>query len=456
MSLFGLFDIGKSAIFASQTALNVTAHNIANVNTPGFSRQEAVLSIASPVDTGRGFLGRGVTVSTIRRHYDRFLGAQLLLEKQNYGKSLALSDGFGRVEQLFNEAQGMGLSGALLDFFNAWQDVAANPEGQAQRTILLQKASDLVQTAKKIENGLENIIRETNRELEDIIERINTIASDIAALNKRIAEAGGTSNANDLVDERENLLGELAELVEFNSFEKSNGAITVIVGMKNLVDGDIVTPVEGIRDAAGDVQIYMRGSNIGQYIDRGKMGGLLALRDEIKTDVLTPFRQLIASIVDEVNQLHRNGYGLDGSTGLDFFYPADTSDIDNVIKNLAVAITDVEQVAASATDTGLPGDNGNALLIAELYNADVISNTTFEGYYSSLVASVGVKSRAASDSLRFEELLLSDIQQRRDAVSSVSLDEEAVNLIRFQRAFEAGARMITVTDELLQTVLNMV
>ncbi len=537
MSLFGLFDIGKSAIFASRAALDVTGHNIANVNTPGFSRQEAILEIATPVAVGNGYLGRGVIVSNVKRHYDRFIQAQLLSQRQSYGRSLALSGGLGQVEQVFNEARGIGLSGPLNDYFNAWQEVANNPEGQPQRTVLLQKGNALVQIAKRMERGLEDILRRTNEEINDTIDRANSLASEIAALNGRIAqvEGGDTNKANDLRDGRERLLGDLGELIEVNSFEGSNGRITVIVGQKNLVDGEKVIPLERVSDAEGNIAVYIDGVNVGQDLEKGRIAGLLALRGDIESTPLKGLRKLISSVTKEVNLLHRAGYGLDGSTGLDFFSPIniaykdyspqgyitsatvsnlssltldeydirfDTAttyevynrntgalvtsgaytpggniDFDGIrvvvngtpgagdsffitplqdaIENFGVTITDIQKVAASATATGLPGDNNNALQFVRLSQNAVISNNTFANYYRSLVTSVGSMNRAATDSLTFEDRLLSDIQRRRDAVSSVSLDEEAANLIRFQRAFEAGARLIKVTDELLETLINL-
>ncbi|MBI5408124.1 MAG: hypothetical protein HZA14_02010 [Nitrospirae bacterium] len=131
MSIFGLFDIGKSAIFASQTALNVVSNNIANVNTPGYSRQEVVLQIASPIEVRGDFLGRGVQTADIRRHYDKFLHLQIIGQNQSYGRSFALDQGLSQVEQVFNEARSLGLSNSLDAFFNAWQKVSTNPEGMA-------------------------------------------------------------------------------------------------------------------------------------------------------------------------------------------------------------------------------------------------------------------------------------------------------------------------------------
>lgn len=465
----GIFDIGKSAIFASQNALNVAGHNIANVNTPGFSRQELILEPASATVVGGNYIGRGVTTPEVRRHYDKFIESQLLGQRQSYGRSLSLNEGLTYAEQIFNDAGDMGLSKALDDFFNAWNNVANSPDGHAERTVLLQKADTLVQRAKTMEGGLEDLLGQTDEELANGIEQVNSIAKQIADVNDKIlkAEAGGTMNANDLRDTREKLLGDLADLVEFNYFESPDGMVTVIVGDKNLVDKKNFTPLVGARDASGNFNISMDGVEVGQDIVKGKLGGLLATREVVRDEMLTPLRKLMASLVYAVNGQHRLGFDLNGEAGGDFFQPpvADPdADYESVIKNLSVAVSDPRKIAAAsavdpATGAPLPGNNANALAMASLAQKEVdISGTsaTFDSHYISLVSTVGSLSAAAGDSQSFDETLLSDIQFRRDSVSSVSLDEESADMIRYQRAFQAGARLVSVTDQLLQTVLEMV
>lgn len=463
----GIFDIGKSAIFASQTALNVAGHNISNVNTPGYSRQELILEPAAAVTVGQNYLGRGVATPDVRRHYDKFLQSQLILQKQSYGRSLSLGEGLGYAEQIFNEASGMGLSTALGDFFRAWHDVANSPDGQSERTVLIQKAQTLVQRVSTMESGLEDLVAQTERELSNVLERVNSLAAEIAGVNEMIlrAEAGGTKNANDLRDTRERLLGDLAELIGFDHFEAPDGMVTVIVDGKNLVDKKRYSPIEGVRQPDGTTKLFMDGNEVGG-VRKGRLGGLIATRDAVRDQLLTPLRKIVASLVYSVNGQHRLGYDLNGEAGGDFFLPpvADpASGYESVIKDLAVAVSDPRKVAASsgldpATGQPLPGNNQNALALASLASAEIdISGTraTLETHYSSLVTTSGSLSYTAQDNMTFEATLLDDIQFRLDSVSSVSLDEEAANMVRFQRAFQAGARLVAVTDELLETVLEM-
>ncbi len=538
MSLLGLFDISKSALFASQTGLYVTGHNIANVNTPGYNRQEVVLETARPVATRGGFLGRGVRVVGIKRHFDRFIYNQLLVQTESRGKFQALSESLNQIEQIFNEARDMGLSGVLAEFANAWQDVATNPESVPHRTVLLKKAAALLMTAKGMEQRIMDTLENINTSVEDIVERINFIASEIARLNGKIMqmEAGlGYEKANDLRDQREQLLLELSELVDISYYEDKDGSVTVIVGMRNLVEKENSKRLLTRTDTTGGRDIYIGNTDITEQLKGGRLGGLLAVREDILNEPLYGLRRLIASIIKEINILHRSGYGLDGTTGNDFFSPLKlytedhspgasisasiidlnqltldeytitfegtnyyvynkqsgtlvtsgvyvsgspivfegievvitgtvtasdsftVSPLTGVIGDASVAITDPLSIAAASSDTTLPGDNSNALAIARLFDLPIttLADNTFSDYYSGIVSTVGAKSRFASDSLRFEENLLDEIKNRRESISGVSLDEEALNLIKFQRAFEASARMIRVTDEILQTILNL-
>lgn len=538
MSLFGLFDIANSAIFASQTALTVTSHNIANVNTPGFNRREALFAV-NPVALSGNLLGSGVTITGIKRYYDQFIQTQLLGQYQNYGRSSALNQTLSQIEQIFNEAKNIGLAVPLTDFFNAWQEVATNPESFVQRNGLLLKANSLVLAAKQMDRGITENLESINETIDNIAERVNAIASEIALLNGKIAQVGSESQgatAHDLRDQRDVLMNELATLVDFSSYADENGLITITVGMRNLVSGETSNSLSTRNNEEGDKDLYLDGINITENVRKGQLGGLISVRDTIRTNSLNDLRRLTASLIQEINMLHRSGYGLDGTTDNDFFSPLQLSTRDfssgadmtaaitdpdqltldeysiqfdasgnylvynkqngalvtsgpyvsgdpisfdgieivvtgavtpadkftvsplaDVIKNFEVAIADRQKIAAASSNTALPGDNSNALLIAQL-SQNAIANlggATFSSYYGGLVSTIGSMSRAASDSFTFDDNLLSELNTKRESLSGVSLDEEAANLIRFQRLFEAGAKMIQVTDELLQTLLNL-
>lgn len=540
MSLLGLFDIGKSTIFASQTALNVVSNNIANVNTPGYSRQEAVLEVSNAVQYRGDYIGTGVSTSGVRRHYDKFIHLQLIGQNQSYGRSYSLDQGLSHVEQIFNEAKGLGLSNALQNYFNAWQGLTTTPEAQAQRTVLLQQGKALVQNAKQIERDVLDTLQNVNDEIGNVVDRVNTLTSKIAQLNEKIAqvEGGMTSEQGSyLRDQRDKLLSDLGELIDYSWYEDNNKYVTVMVGGKSLVTPLKAYELSTSEDIDGNKSVTFNGEDITSVFKKGQLGGYIDVRDDIKSNTLYDLRKLVASISKEINIQHRAGYGLDSSTGNDFFdalqiYTRDYSSggyissatvadpsaltldeyninfidasnyevynnqtgalvtsgaytagspisfdgiqavvdgapsagdsflispLSGIIENFNVAISDTNKIAAASSDQTLPGDNTNALAMFQLSQTGIsdLSGATFETYYRGIVSNVGVMSQAASDSLTYDNNLLFELQKKREEVSGVSMDEEAANLVKYQHMYEAGARILKMTDELLDTIINI-
>jgi flagellar hook-associated protein 1 FlgK len=521
-------------------ALSTTSNNIANANTPGYNRQDVVLEISQPNAIRNGFVGTGVSVATIKSTFDRFIQAQLLGQQQNSGRSSTLSQNMSQIEQVFNEANGSGLSSSLTAYFNAWNDVASNPEAQAPRTVLLQKASTLISSAQRMESSIQQVLNQTNQGIDGAVAKINEIATNIATLNDQIVQIEGgdlSARANNLRDERDLLMNQLSNLVGNASYENDRGAITVTLGMRNLVEGTRTNLLSTTFDNSGGKQLYLDNTNITPLATNGQVGGMLASATEIQSDSLLGLRKLIASMTTEVNNLHRAGFGLDTSTNNNFFAPptltannysaaatitaafttpsltgvtfdeysigfaagnytvtnnqtggvasagayvsgnpiifdglqvtitgavtaADTftvSPLTDAIKNFSVALTGASQIAASSSLAQLPGNNTNARAIIQAASTAMatLGSGTFSEYYQGLVTQAGTLSRAAADSNTFDNNILTEIQTRRDSISGVSLDEEAANLIRFQRSYQAGAKIIQITDELIQTVLNL-
>lgn len=541
MPILGIFDIGKSAILSSQIALDVTANNIANINTPGFSRKEAVLDIPTPVKIGAGFVGRGVRVNKIRRLYDRFLENQILVQKQYLGRAEVMADVYSQVEEVFNEQQNPGFSSAMNDYFNAWHEVSDNPDELAQRTSLLKKADSLINIAKDTERALEDSREFINKDITDTVNKINSLVEKIAGLNKQIVEleAGTSQEANDLRDKRQNLIGELSELIEFFTIEDDYGRVTIVAGGVNIVDGERFKTLSTRVNSDGSMAVMYNNEDIGLRLNRGRLAGLISSYNEIGDTVLKNLRKTIASLIKETNLQHQQGYGLDGNTGRDFFggldiYSLDYSDgasitsttitdltqinlheyeirftsstdyeiydidtdsviasgtyspggtinfdgieivIDNdgggpstgdrffissihdAIKNFSLNVSSTDEIAAASDSSSLPGDNTNALRIVELYQNDVADlGGSYNDFYNAIISASGTMSRASKDKLDFEKKLLDEMNFRRESISGVNLDEEAANLIRFQKAYEAGARLIKLTDKLLEVIINL-
>jgi len=542
MSLLGIYNIGESALVASQTALSVTSNNVANVNTPGYDEEAVTLNISNPTPTSVGAIGTGVTATGVTRSYNQFIGAQLLTQQQNQSASSATSQTWGQVEQVMNEAQGIGLSTPLSNFFNDWNDVATSPDSSAARTTLLQDAGTLVTTAQTIGSSLTDTVNNANKAITSDVGQINTIASEIAGLNQQIIqqEAGADgSQPSELLGQRDAQLTALAQLTNFSTYNNSDGSITVEVGGQNLVSGPQANTMSTASDSNGNQAVMINGINIASGITGGDIGGQISAINGIQNTTLTGLDTLITSLTLQVNKLNSAGYGLDGSTGNDFFnapqlttlnnttnsditatvsneanlsatvynftfsggnysvynnqtgalvtgptaYTAGTpidlsstlgmtvdipvgapvsgsftiSPLTAAISNFGVAITDPNKVAAASTAAGVPGDNSNANLISQLAGQSIsdLSNETFSDYYSGIVSTAGSTAQSASDNLTFDNNLVSSLQSQEQSVSGVSLDQEATNLMLYHRSYAAAAKLITVTDQMVQTLLNI-
>jgi flagellar hook-associated protein 1 FlgK len=459
----GILNIGRTSLMAHQKAIEVTSNNIANVNTPGYTRQRVNFSmIGSQSPISGTMTGSGVTVSDIDRVYDRFLAVQFTNENNQLGRWRARQGGLERIESVFSELSDTGLNRAMTEFWNAWQDLANNPAGVSERALLLNKAENLADIFNSLAEDLQRIGDETGSRIDDELEQINQLGSQIADLNHKIIDAEAVGKTvNTLKDKRELLISELAEKIDINSFENSNGSVSVV--MKNglpLVDGLRVHALNSQENPApgGNADIVWMDSDgnptvISDRIYGGALKGWIEIRDEVLPDYLGQLNDLAGEMINAVNGIHRSGFGLDGSQN-DFFSGSSAQDI-----SLNDILADTpDKIAAAGPADGLPGGNGSAIAIAGLQQALTMNSnrSTFSEFYDSLVSDVGRGLQNAKARADHQTDMVQHLESYRESVSGVSLDEEMINLMKFQTAYEAAAKLIQTADELLKTVIEMV
>ncbi len=452
MSLSALFDIGKSALISSQAALSVTANNVANVNTPGYSRQDVKLGSMAPQLVGGEWIGRGVNIVAIERNYNAFIDTQINNETSSQGMYDSKSSVLSQVEDIFNETQ-YGLSGAMQDFFNAWNEVAANPEERAQRVTLLESSGALASRFQSMNTRLLDLQQNINREIPVVVNDVNKIIKSIYDLNLQVTVTGG---ASDTLDQRDQMINRLAEYVSLNKFEDSIGRVTVIVEGKNLIEPNTYNTISAQAGTDGMYDVVM--SDTGETLNLqnssgGIIKGMLDLRDVELQNYRDNLDTLAYNLAVEVNTVHSGGYALDETTGRNFFTPPTT--VTGAAGSLTVAISDPNLVAASSSPNELPGNNLQAQAISDLQSQALVSGSTFSDYYRSLVSQVGIDTASASRELGSSQSVLFQLKGKRDEFAGVSLDEEAVNIVRFQRSYEAAAKIIKVTEDLFNTIINM-
>lgn len=674
MGLDGLLDIGKSALSVAQQALTVTGHNVANVNTPGYSRQTAVVTERSPINgsSGPGQVGTGVQVVEIRRIVDKFINAELTDSHELLGELSITRDQLFQIQNIFTDSNNQGIGAQLNEFFSSLQDVAASPSDVTPRSVLLAKSALLTNSINQVAGELSDRRTSVNDQVKQAISEINSLTARIADLNNKIVSAEITGqNANDVRDQRDQAVNDLAERIDISVLAGANGSLSVFVGRGQVVVENNVSrnllAVESL-DNGGLVNVQYdtgstRSTDITSSVSGGRIGGLLAIRDTIIPGLQSSFDKLSASLVNEVNQLHRQGYGLDGSTGLDFFSPltvttheqstnqgtailtagpitanslltlqdyeirftsptaysivnattgatikgnfsgiavtAPTVDVPvNIVTgtndtltvsvdgttsgtitlagaatpgqaytsgaalatelqtkinadatlqaagrsvvvkydttanrftitsnattatsavnvtggtartalgllsgtstaasgtytdpqtftldgiqvvlsgtvvagdefsvnsyagtatSISTALTNGSRVAASSTRAGVPGNNTNAIALVALQTKSIaaIGSTTFGDAYRVAATSVGVAAQSADTRLDAQTILHEQLESFRAQSSGVSIDEELVDMLKYQRLFDAASRLIIITNEMLQTLLDL-
>jgi flagellar hook-associated protein 1 FlgK len=460
-----LLYIGRNALLTQQKAIDITGNNIANVNTPGYSRQRLNMEQSPPVRDQGGTMSTGVHAEQkIQRYYDQFIGAQLNNENENLGRWEAQKTALEKIEILFDDAYGYGLSSAMNGYWNAWLDLSNNPSGHVERTGMLSAGQYLATTFNQLSTNMTKAQEDIDINVVNIVEDINRIAGEIADLNSKVVQVEITGHsANDYRDQRDLLALDLSKLIDINTFEDENGGLNVMVGNSKPLVESAFTWTLSTADTGGVQNVYWQDSSgtttdITTAISSGELKGWIYTRDDVIADYMTRLNDLAGGFITQVNALHNDpgpppsGFGLDGSQN-DFFTGTNAADI---AVNSAIE-ADVDLIAAAGDAAALPGDNSVAIAIANLQNTLTMAggSSTFSDFYISLVGDVGADVRQADLNFDHQTTMVTHLQNYREEVSGVSLDEEMINLVKFQHAYNAAARLITTTDEMMQTIIGL-
>lgn len=340
IGIFGILQIGKEALFTQQSSIGVTAHNIANADTLGYSRQTPVIETMPPQKFGGIFFGSGSRLVTITKSYDKFLNNNIALETSILGRWEARETSMTRTETIFNESSELGLNYMLNEFWDAWHDVADHPEGLPERAVLQSTGESIAVNIRNMSLSLEKVRSEANDRILNNVLRINQFTLEIAQLNVQIKSAAKqTGNANDLTDKRSLRIEELSKLIDTTILEAADGDVTILTGFgKPLVSENINWRL--VARPSDDLDGYYAVmhddsgvfSDITDKIRSGSLKGAIEIRDQIIPQYLDSLDLLASSLVTEVNRIHYQGFGLDGSTANYFFNPGNftlQADADN-------------------------------------------------------------------------------------------------------------------------------
>jgi flagellar hook-associated protein 1 len=450
-----------SGLRTAQEMLDISAHNIANASTPGYSRQRATIVAAPPFSLPAfnrsglpGQLGTGVMVSSIDRIRDVYLDQQINAQAALNGYWTARSDALSTTEATFPEPSGSGLGSELTKFWSSWEDLAANPSSTAARTAVLTQASSLAARLNRDAGQLTGQIAGVDSQVRGAISDINDLTTRIASLNKQIQGiVVSGDHANDLTDQRDQLVQQLNALVPTQSVALKDGTVQLFIGGTAIVDHDTVRPLSATDDANGHaIATWPTGDAVD--VTGGTLKALVEVRDTTLAGYLGSLNTLAQQVADQVNTAHKSGVDQNGDPGLDLFSYTPGAVAGTLAINPLVG-TDPTKVVVAAT-AGAPGDTSIAALIADLRGSATFGTgkQTPTDAYASLIGQVGADTRQAGEMQSNQNLVLTQLDNRRSSISGVSLDEEATDVIRFQQAYQASAKVITTINEMLDTLIN--
>jgi len=456
-------NIAKVALFSQQAAMQVVSNNVANVNTKGYMRQEAILNETESVQTNFGLIGSGVTIEKVMAHYDKYLESSVAKENNATEEQKTYEQYFSRIESVLDESN-TNLTSNITAFFNAWQSLSTDPLSTTARTNVEMEGANVSRSIRNIYSELKNTQSEVNNDVAQEVTDINATLKSIAEVNVKVYEEGvGGKDDATLISQRTQLIKDLSGKMDIQYFEDKDGGMTVMTsGGKILVDRGNVNQLSAELSGTDNTYSVVWNSGTGttsditNLIQTGSLKSYIDIRDNQIPGFIDNINNLAQSLMTETNDVHSTGYTVYGTTDINFFKNM-TQDYAAYIDVSDEVKADVGNIAATSSATNTSG-NDIAMTLADLGSASVTidgQDTTYVDYSASIASQIGNLSKNASDLSQYHQNLLSAVEAQRDSVSGVSIDEEMTNLIKFQYAYQAAARLLNTADTLFSTLLSI-
>jgi flagellar hook-associated protein 1 FlgK len=461
---------------AAKAAMATTGHNISNANTEGYSRQRVETGTAPPTAQGHHLVGTGTLIERVERVNDEYIEKQI----RNGGRDLANMEEkdllLKQTEDIFNEMNGDGLNRLVAKFYNEFRRLSQEPDNEAVRQSVREGAQAMINDFHRIRGEVDEVRKHVDARLEGYTREVNGYAEEIKDLNIKIKiQSASGALPNDLLDKRDMALRKLGSYMDLAMHKDGDGAYTVDVrGVGPLVAGPEVQNFSVERSGADDqgkpenaydlkTSASAKG-NVTHQVKGGKIGALLEVRDSTLSTIQSRLDDLAYTLSTAVNDIHAQGFTRTGAQGVGFFKPLDVEGMPGSGKERAAEMIElsdevkanVNNIAAAAV-ADAPGDNRIAIAISTLQGHKLMNEgrSTMDDYYNSIVSDVGVTSAKNKFGMNQQRDIMTQLNKMRDSISGVSIDEETANLMQYQHAFDASAKVIQIADECLKTVLEL-
>jgi flagellar hook-associated protein 1 FlgK len=447
-----IFEISKSGLFAAQKSMSTASHNIANANTPGYTRQRSELS--TEVLRKNGFtVGRGVSVDQVQRLRNDLTDKQIMLKEHELGDLNERQRVYQQIESVMVTSSGDDLDVATSDFFNSFSELSNNPQDKNLRNVVVTKAEKMTDKFSNTAADLADIKDRVFDSAQTKVDKVNTLLQGLADVNEDIARAEATGKPDlNSKDQQTRLLKDLSGLVTVDKSFNNDGTVEARIGGIVVLNDQNVSKIRA--ESGPDSNAFRLRLDNGKLLDPGK-GALAAdihMFEEGIPDIQQKVDKIAASVVNQVNAIHSNGYGLNDSVSRNFFNASNTTaesiSVDSAIKN------NPQHIAASSVP-GEAGNNDNALLISDLQNLSILDGKTLNANIVETMTDPGLKLNELEQNIGSKESARQLLVNQQQSESGVNVDEELSNLIKYQNAYQASAKVLNAGQRMYDTLLGI-
>lgn len=442
---------GLTALETTQAALDATSNNIANANTPGYTREVVELGENAENVNGTSVSGGGVTLEGIQSIRDELLNLQIQQQTSSQNSADTQLSSLQQVQTYFSTT-GTDIASELTAFSSSLAALSGNPSDSATQQNVISAGQNLADSFNSTAGGLQSAQSQADQQVTRTVAQINSLSQQIAQLNGQLSQPGNSAaNGGTIEDQRDQLVSQLSQLTGISVSQSSDGEVITTGNGSPLVMGSQSFSLQTTTGSDGFQQVLdANGNNITSSIQGGQLGGAIAIRDQVIPGYLTQLNTLASQFASSFNAAQEAGYDSSGNQGQAFFtVPAGGS----AAAGISVALTSGSQLAISSD--GSSGSDGNVTNLSAAVNNALPSGQTPADAYSALVFAVGNDASNASAESTAAGQSLTQLTNQQSSVSGVNIDEETTNLIRFQTAYEAAARIVSTVQALNTVTLDM-
>jgi flagellar hook-associated protein 1 FlgK len=457
-TLTSLLNISSEALLADQVALNATANNVANQNTPGYTDEVVNFQSGDAVSLSGGSQSAGVTATVVSQR-DRVLEQRVQQQTQVQSQSSALQSALQQVENIFGLSSSSTSAGStqlgtdMNSFFSSLSALASSPSDTTQQAVL-SAATTLAGDFNSASNQLSQVSSSLNQQVVSDVGQVNSLTTTIASLNSQIASISPDADAGTLEDQRQEAIAQLSQLVGLDQISTPQNGITLTTRSGAvLVSGSQAMPMSTTQ-IGGTTHILAGVGNqdVTSTLTGGDLGGVLQARDQEIPSYSSALDSLAYAIGTQVNQQNEQGVDGSGNPGQALFTLSATAT--GAAAAIQVATTNPQSVASASTGEGSTG-NTNATALAGLSTANMVGSQTASGFLASFLGQIGSDASGATTNNTAQQATLTQLTTQRDSLSGVSLDEEASNLTQYQRSYQAASQVFTIVDSLMASAINL-